>query len=205
MELNRAKFTYLFTDRRCERCEEARKFLRWYRESLTSSLLYGVEKTHRRACFASTKAPANNVSSHFEGENGAGEKSGRRSAERRDGKGPFNGESSGFCNITAGTTLQLQRITQRSLPLFHPPVRRENHGEVCRPCFAQGRQESDPFLHPPGSERGSVDENNNARNIRRFIGSAGIGAALARCLRSSNYRDDVFAALLCLRGSNDRP
>lgn len=63
----------------------------------TSSLLRDVEKTHRRACFASTKAPANNVSSHFEGENRGREKSERDARSSGEtGRVPLTGKAPDF-------------------------------------------------------------------------------------------------------------
>lgn len=141
----------------------------------------------------------NNVSSHFEGENRAGKK--RDARPSGDRKGPFNGESSGFCNITAGTTPQLQRITRRPSA---PSERRGSHDEVFRPVRAGAALKSPIRASPSGSDRreASMKIIHEKYSSVHWLEDRSSGCSL-RCLQSSNYRD-ASSRRFFVSGTNDR-
>jgi len=128
------------------------------------------KKHHRHACFANTQVSANNVSSHFE-KTEQGKKRDARPWE--EGKGLFNGESSGFCGITGDDPAATKN---HSAPLKH----RESHDEVFRPVHAGAALKS-PIRAALQIRKGKHIDENNTREI--FVGSlARRAGAPLRCV-----------------------
>jgi len=147
--------------------------------------VYSMVREASPTClFANMQVPVNNVSSHFEGEN-----SREKARLWEEGKGPFNGENSGFCSITRGRPCSYKE----SLGVPPSPKHQESHDEVFRPVHI-GTVLKSPICTTLRIRKGKHIDENNTREI--FVGSLArrFGAPLC-CVAIAYSRAIIMTSL----------